>query len=95
MDDRSAFLWTMGYVPKLKTYPGREVPSPLKVRIVFGETKLDQVLAHILALTKINFNACISSDGLPVTLRFADDIGEILMAIPEVGSKPLPIRHYI
>ncbi|WP_156465037.1 hypothetical protein [Mesorhizobium sp. Root552] len=95
MDDRNAFLWTLGYIPKLKTYPGREVPSPLKVRIVFGETKINQVLADILALTKINFNACLFGDGLPVTLRFADDIGEILTAIPDVGSKPLPFRHYI
>jgi hypothetical protein len=95
LDERNAFLWTMGYVPKLATYPGREVPTPLKIKIVFGETKLDQVLADILALTKLNFNACIFGDGLPVTLRFADDIGEILTAIPEVGSKPLPFRHYI
>jgi hypothetical protein len=95
VDERNAFLWTMGYVPKLGTYPGREVPTPLKIKIVFGETKLDQVLADILALTKLNFNACIFGDGLPVTLRFADDIGEILTAIPEVGSKPLPFRHYI
>jgi hypothetical protein len=95
MDERNALFWTMGYVPKLGTYPGREVPTPLKIKIVFGETKLDQVLADILALTKLNFNACIFADGLPVTLRFADDIGEILTAIPEVGSKPLPFRHYI
>jgi hypothetical protein len=45
--------------------------------------------------SKLNFNACIYADGLPVTLRFAGDIGEILAAIPEVSSKPLPFRHYI
>ena len=28
MDVRNAFLWTMGYVLKLATYPGREVPTP-------------------------------------------------------------------
>jgi hypothetical protein len=97
LDERNAFLWTMGYVPMLGTYPGREVPTPLKVKVVFGDTKIDQVLADILALTKLNFNACIFGDGLPVTLRFADDIGEILTAIPEpeVGGKPLPFRHYI
>jgi hypothetical protein len=67
----------------------------LKVRIVFGDTKLEQVIADIGALTKVNFNACIFGDGLPVTLRFADDIGEILTAIPGVSSKPLPFRHYI
>jgi hypothetical protein len=67
----------------------------LKVRIVFGDTKLEQVIADIGALTKVNFNACIFGDGLPVTLRFADDIGEILTANAGVSSKPLPFRHYI
>jgi hypothetical protein len=95
IDDRNAFLWTSGYVPTLLTYPGREVPAPLRVRLVFGDTSLEQVLTDIMALTKVNFNACIFGDGLPVTLRFAGDIGEILTAIPEVSSKPLPFRHYI
>jgi len=94
IDNRNAFLWTSGYLPSLHTYHGREVPTPLKVRVVFGDTDLDQVLADIVALTKLNFNTCIFADGLPVTLRFAGDIGEILTAIPEVSSKPLPFRHH-
>lgn len=92
---RSAFLWTSGYVPKLLTYPGREVPTPLKVRIVFGDADLEVVLRDIVALTKLNFNTCIFGDGFPVTLRFADDVGEILTAIPEVNTRHLPFRHYI
>jgi hypothetical protein len=95
LDTRNAYLWSSGYVPKLKTYPGREVPSPLRVKVLFGDTPLDQVLADIMSLTKLNFNACIYSDGLPVTLRFANDVGEILTAIPDITSKPLPFRHYI
>lgn len=95
VDKRNGFLWSSGYVPKLRTYPGREIPTPLKVKIVFGDTTLEQVLADIVALTKLNFNTCIYGDGYPVTLRFADDVGEILTAIPEVDSKPLPFRHYI
>ena len=95
IDSRNAFLWTSGYVPSLLTYPGRESRRRLRVRLVFGDTGPHQVLADILALTKVNFNACIFADGLPVTLRFAGDIGEILTAIPEVTSKPLPFRHYI
>lgn len=95
VDHRNAFLWTSGYVPKLLTYPGREVPTPLKIRIVFGDTGLEQVLTDIMALTKLNFNTCIFADGFPVTLRFADDVGEILTAIPDPTSKPLPFRHYI
>jgi hypothetical protein len=93
--DKTGYLWTSGYIPHLRTYPGREVPTPLKVRIVFGDTPLEQVLSDIMSLTKLNFNTCIYGDGYPVTLRFADDVGEILTAIPEVSSKPLPFRHYI
>ncbi|MFP4098951.1 MAG: hypothetical protein ACLFU1_09285 [Alphaproteobacteria bacterium] len=48
-----------------------------------------------MGLTKLNFNTCIYGDGLPVTLRFAEDVGEILTAIPTIESKPLPFRHYI
>lgn len=95
VDRRNAFLWTSGYVPKLQTYPGREIPTPLKVRVVFGDVTIEQVLEDILALTKLNFNTCIYGDGVPVTLRFADDVGEILTAIPTVTSKPLSFRHYL
>ena len=47
-----------------------------------------QVLKDILALTKLNYNACIYADGEPVTLRFADKIGEILTASNEIQAPP-------
>lgn len=95
--DKRAFLWTRGYIPRLQTYPGREVPNPLSVEIVRGEADLTDVLRDILALTKVNYNACIYADGLPVTLRFADLVGEILTAAPSDISDgaPLPFKHYI
>ena len=57
IDNKNAFLWMSGYVPSLLTYPGREVPTPLRVRLVFGECSIRS--CDILALTKVNFNACI------------------------------------
>lgn len=93
--DRRAYLWTSGYVPRLETYAGREVPNPLAIDITQGNADLDDVLADVLALTKLNFNACIYGDGLPVTLRFADAVGEIITARPEFELPPLPFRHYI
>jgi hypothetical protein len=93
---KAGYLWTRGYAPRLRSYAGREVPRPLRVDIVHGETDLRVVLRDVLALTKLNYNACMLGDGLPVTLRFADAIGEILTAAPSVaGSQPLPFRHYI
>lgn len=95
VDDKSAFLWTIGYVPRLQTALGMEVPNPLYVEINKGQADIDQVLQDILALTKLNYNACIYGDGIPVTLRFADRIGEILTATAGVNAPPLAFKYYI
>lgn len=92
---RTAYLWTTGFIPRLDTYPGREVPNPLTVDIVKGDADIEVVLSDLMALTKLNFNSAGFSDGLPVTLRFADLVGEILTAGPNEASAPLPFKFYI
>ncbi len=95
-NERSGYLWTRGFVPYLNTYPGRESPNPLKIDVIRGEADLRTVMLDVMSLTKLNFNACIYGDGLPVTLRFADSVGEILTAGPVSGDQaPLPFKHYI
>ncbi|HOD52712.1 MAG TPA: hypothetical protein PKJ78_21975 [Candidatus Hydrogenedentes bacterium] len=93
---RKGYLWTRGHIPRLQTYPGREVPNPLTIEVCRGRADLNQVMCDIMGLTKVNFNACIYGDGYPVTLRFADQVGEILTAAP-LGDElpPLPFKHYI
>ena len=93
--ERLGYLWTLGFVPELQTYAGREVPNPLVVEITRGTADLAVVMQDVLGLTKLNFNACIYGDGLPVTLRFASDVGEILTAAPLGDLPPLPFKHYI
>ncbi len=88
-------LWSKGFVPRLATYPGMEVPKPLSVVVTHGEADIAFVLADILALTKLNYNSSTHSDGLPVTLTFADTIGEILTAGPLPDDPPLPFKFYI
>jgi hypothetical protein len=95
VSDRMAYLWTAGFTPRLETYPGREVPNPLTVDIVRGEADIELVLSDLMALTKLNFNSASFSDGLPVTLRFADLVGEILTAGPNEATAPLPFKFYI
>ncbi|MAX96915.1 MAG: hypothetical protein CL559_13835 [Alphaproteobacteria bacterium] len=92
---RLAYLWTKGYVPRFDTYPGFETPNPIAVHVDWGEADIETVAADILALTKVNFNGCNFADGLPVTLKFADAIGEILTAAPSIAGAPLPFKFYI
>jgi hypothetical protein len=74
-----------------------EVPNPLYLEITKGKSEIKQVLQDILALTKLNYNACIYADGKPVTLRFADNIGDILTAAPLQRNEvpPLSFKYYI
>jgi hypothetical protein len=92
---RTAYLWSRGFAPRLNTYDGREVPAPLRVDIERGDADIDQVLGDVLALTKLNYNSCRFADGIPVTLRFADAVGEILTAGPLQAVPPLPFKFYI
>ena len=94
--ENSAYLWTRGWTPRLATYPGMEVPNPLSVDICQGEAEMETVLKDILALTKLNYNACLYADGVPITLKFANAVGDVLTAgpLPEKGP-PLPFRYYI
>lgn len=89
------YLWTKGYIPRLLTYPGREVPNPVLVEVSRGTADIETVLSDILALTKLNYNSCVFADGDPVTLKFADAIGEILTSGPLEGVPPLPFKYYI
>lgn len=92
---RSAYLWTSGYVPRLDTYMGPDTPNPLYVSIRHGDAKLETVLSDVMALTKINFNTCLFNDRSPVTIRFADAIGDILVAAPIESEPILPFKFYI
>lgn len=92
-----AYLWTKGYVPRLRKYTGWEVPNSLNIHTNARFASVDTVVDDVLMLTKLNYNACGFGDGLPVTLKFADAVGEILTAAPfeDHPPPPLPFRHYI
>ena len=94
-DSRTAYLWTSGFAPRLQTYDGKEVPRPLLIDISRGDAALETVLADVMALTKLNYNACKFGGGSPVTLRFADAVGEILTAGPLESDAPLSFKFYI
>jgi hypothetical protein len=95
LSKRNGYLWTRGTVAHLRTYIGSEVPNPLHIEIVQGEPDLETVMMDVMALTKVNFNGCMFADGMPVTLRFADAVGEILTSAPLQPGSPWAFKHYI
>jgi len=95
VSEKFAYLWTKGYIPRIQTQLGLETPNPISVEVIRGEKEIHTVCKDILALTKLNYNACIFADGSPVTLRFADSIGEVLTAGRNIISEVLPFKHYL
>jgi hypothetical protein len=94
-NNRSAFLWTKGFIPRIQSVLGLETPNPLSIQVVRGEASIRDVCKDIMSLTKLNYNTCIFCDGNPVTLKFADTIGEILTAGPNENLQILPFMYYI
>ena len=41
-----------------------------------------QVAKDILGLTKLNYNSCQLGEGQPITVKYSDRVGEILLANP-------------
>jgi hypothetical protein len=95
-DVNRAFLWTRGFIPKIKTQLGLETPNPLEIAITHGSSSdITTVCTDILSLSKLNYNSCKFGDGLPVTLKFTDLIGNILTAGKDIQTGVLTFKHYI
>jgi len=98
LDDKTAYLWTNGYVPQLDTYIGPETPNPLHITVLRSKNAMpsvDDVLADIMGLTKINYNSCNFNDGLPVTVRFAKMVGDVLTMGSAKGEERQPFKFYV
>jgi hypothetical protein len=98
LDESNAYLWTTGYVPQLDTYIGPETPNPLFVTALKSKLPMPpmaRILEDIMGLTKINYNSCNYNDGLPVTVRFANMVGEVLTMGSARKADRQPFKYYI
>lgn len=95
VDGRRCFVWGSGYKPRLRTYDGWEVPKPLQIDVQHGTADIDTVARDILALTKLNYNACKLGETEPVTVGFSDAVGEILVSNPTVTVRRPQFKFYI
>jgi hypothetical protein len=83
-------LYTTGYTPRVRTYPGPRIPKPLLITH-YGDSEIDVVCSEILGLTKLNWNTTAFSTQLPITIDFAQRVGKILSELPQ--DKPIQ-DHY-
>jgi hypothetical protein len=94
-DDRSGFLYTSGFKPRIGTYDGWETPVPLRIDIQHGDAAIEQVARDILGLTKLNYNACKLGESQPVTVGFSNAVGEILISNPTITDRRPNFKFYI
>ncbi len=64
------------------------VPKTLKMKIVYTEQTPKQLAIEIMALTKINWNNTQLDNSLPITLKEARQVGEILKYVEEGNYQP-------
>lgn len=83
-------LFTSGYTPRIRTYPGHSIPQPLTISHD-GDSQIKEICEEILGLTKLNWNTTSFSTFLPITLAFSHRVGQILS---EVNKDSLLQHHY-
>lgn len=86
--ENELLLYTVGYIPFLRSYPGSRVPQPLEILEHHGDTPWNVLLQEILALTKMNWNTTYFACKEPITLAFSHRVGQILAELPQ----DMPLR---
>jgi hypothetical protein len=77
--DGKGLLYTNGSIPYYGTYPGMYDPKPLLLCPYKGsDSTIAQIASEVLALTKVNWNSTQMNQKLPIPIRAARAVGEIL-----------------
>lgn len=93
LDAERHLLYTRGSVPFYETYPGMYAPRALEVRTEHTEQSALTLCCEILALTKMNWNNTQFDNREPITLRAADEVGDILKYLPVEGDVSIAPRY--
>lgn len=75
-------LYTSGYIPRIRTYPGQRIPRPLLITHS-GDSEMIDICKEILGLTKLNWNTTAFATYLPITLEFSHKVAGILSELEE------------
>lgn len=87
-------LFTTGYIPRVRTYPGNRVPKPLLVTHQ-GDSEFSDICKEVMGLTKLNWNTTAFATYLPITLEFAQKVGRVLSELTEGKLLQNHFRFYM
>lgn len=77
--DGKGLLYTNGSIPYYGTYPGLYDPKPLLLCPYKGhDSTIAQIASEVLTLTKVNWNSTQMNQKLPIPIRAARSVGEVL-----------------
>lgn len=88
-----AVLYTRGSVEWYGTYPAMYVPRPIALRAAVIERSLVEVAEEVLALSKMNWNSTRFDGRMPVSLRTARQVADIIKHLPS-GAYVEPTYAY-
>jgi hypothetical protein len=83
LEPQYGLLYTRGAVEYYGTYPGMYVPRPIALRPAIAERPIAELAAEALALSKMNWNSTQFDGRLPVTIRTARDVSDVVRRLPE------------
>jgi hypothetical protein len=82
--DGKGLLYTNGSIPYYGTYPGLYDPRPLLLCPYKGsDSTIAQIASEVLSLTKVNWNSTQMNQKLPIPIRAARAVGEVLKYVTD------------
>jgi len=72
------FVFTLGYIPQLKTFPKPGIAVPVRVRCANLDSPERKMCKELLSLTRLNWNNADFCDQMPITISASRRIGNIL-----------------
>jgi hypothetical protein len=93
-DEKLGLVFTSGYIPFLRGYPGNNIPQPLEIIENWGSMSFQRAARDLIRLTKLDLSSPDFSTYFPFTMRHSQKIGDVLQALGRKESSR-DDRYYI
>lgn len=95
LSDDTHILYTRGSVEFYATYPGMYMPRTVRISCDKVEQTPRYLAEEILGLTKMNWNDTQFDGGMPITIRAARQVGDILRYASDTDAVPPRYSFYM